>query len=87
MLALDGRFHHLVALSTRNDLLAAEIEMLYNLSLRIWYFYLDRLDTSDIGFDALAEVTEALEAREAARAEQAICRHIAHFGDSIRRCL
>ncbi len=87
LMALDHRFHCLIAKGTRNDLLMAEQEMLYNLSRRIWYFYLNRLNPDDLAFDALDEIVTALETRDVARAEQAVIRHISHFGDAIRRCL
>ncbi len=87
LMILDCRFHYLLAKATRNDLLVAENEMLYNLSRRIWHFYLDRLNPDDLAFDALQEITGALEAGDVDTAEQAIVRHIAHFGDAIRQCL
>ena len=85
LMMLDRRFHSLLARSACNDLLAAELEKLYNLSTRIWYLYLDRLDQTDLAFDDLAEILAALETREAGRAERAILRHIRDFGDSVRQ--
>jgi DNA-binding GntR family transcriptional regulator len=85
MMALDRRFHSLLARSACNELLEAELEMLYNLSARIWYLYLDRLDQSDLAFDALVEILEALEAKDTGRAERAILSHIRDFGDAVRR--
>jgi DNA-binding GntR family transcriptional regulator len=87
LIALDRQFHRLLATSTHNPILISEDEVLYNLSLRIWHFYLDRLATEDFGFDALAEIVDALEAKDAARAERALASHIDDFGAAIRRCL
>ncbi len=87
LMTLDCRFHYLLAKATRNDLLVAESEMLYNLSRRIWHFYLDRLNPDDLAFDALGAIVSALEAGNVDEAEQAVTRHIAHFGDAIRQCL
>jgi DNA-binding GntR family transcriptional regulator len=84
LMALDRRFHSLLARSACNELLAAELEMLYNLSARIWYLYLDRLDPGDLAFDALVEILGALETKDVGRAEQAILRHIREFGDAVR---
>jgi DNA-binding GntR family transcriptional regulator len=85
LMALDRRFHSLLARGSGNELLEAELEMLFNLSARIWYLYLDRLDEDDLGFDDLAEITMALETKDVGRAEQAILRHIRDFGEAVRR--
>jgi DNA-binding GntR family transcriptional regulator len=87
LMALDLRFHRLLARSTRNSILISEIEMLYNLSRRIWYYYLDRLSPADLAFDAFPEVVDALEQRDEARAERALSAHIADFSAAIRKCL
>ena len=87
LMALDERFHRLLAEATRNELLQSEIEMLYNLSQRIWFYYLDRLNPADLAFDALVEVVDTLEANDNQRAERAMARHIRHFGDSIKHHL
>ena len=85
LMALDRRFHALLARGACNELLEAELEMLYNLSARIWYLYLDRLDQDDFTFDNLAEILEALETKDVGRAERAILEHIREFGDAVRR--
>lgn len=87
MLALDGRFHQLLAASTHNPILVAENAMLYNLSLRIWYFYLNRLGVEDFAFGDLAQIVEAVAAKDTGRAERVLASHIDHFGAAIRRCL
>ncbi len=85
LMALDRRFHALLARSSCNELLEAELETLYNLSARIWYLYLDRLDQSDLAYDAWGEILAALETKDIGRAERAILRHIRDFGDAVRR--
>lgn len=87
LMALDRRFHRLLAHSTRNPILISEDEMLYNLSRRIWHFYLNRLEPDDLAFDALSEIVDALEARDEARACAALADHIADFGASVRKYL
>ena len=87
LMDLDCRFHHLLAKATHNDLLIAENEMFYDLARRIWHFYLDRLNPDDLAFDALEEIISGLEASEVTTAEQAVMRHIVHFGNAIRKCL
>ena len=85
LMVFDRRFHALLAKAACNELLEAELAMLYNLSARIWYLYLDRLVPSDLTFDALAEILSALETKDTGRAEQAILRHIRDFGDTVRQ--
>jgi GntR family transcriptional regulator, rspAB operon transcriptional repressor len=87
LMALDWRFHCLLSESTRNPILISQNEMLYNLSLRIWHFYLDRLTPDDLAFDKLAEIVAALAARDPVKAERALAAHIADFGLAIRKWL
>jgi DNA-binding GntR family transcriptional regulator len=87
LMQLEHRFHELLAAATRNDLLAAESERLYSLSVRIWYYYIEQLCPDDLALEALVEVVEGLERSALGQAEEAMSRHIAHFGDSIRRRL
>ena len=87
LMTLDRRFHLLLGESTRNELLAAENETLYNLSARIWYYYLDQLCPGDLALEALIALVSALEAGDVSGAEQAMSRHISDFSDSIRRCM
>lgn len=87
LMSLDQRFHELLGGSTRNELLATENDRLYNLSARIWYYYLEQLCPGDLALDALVEVVDALEAGDVSRAEEAMSRHTSDFRDSIRRCM
>jgi len=87
LMTLDQRFHQLLGGSTRNELLATENEKLYNLSTRIWYYYLEQLCPGDLALDALVDVVDALEAGDVSWAEQAMSRHISDFSDSIRKCM
>jgi DNA-binding GntR family transcriptional regulator len=87
LMILDQRFHELLGGSTRNELLATENDRLYNLSARIWYYYLEQLCPGDLALDALVEVVNALEEGDVSRAEQAMSRHTSDFSDSIRRCM
>jgi DNA-binding GntR family transcriptional regulator len=85
LMASDRRFHALLTKAAGNELLEAELEMLYNLSARIWYLYLERLTPGDLSFDTLAEILSALETKDTERAERAILKHIQDFGETIRR--
>ena len=87
LMTLDHRFHILLAQCSRNSILISEIGMLYNLSRRIWYYYLDRLTPEDLAFAAFGKVVDALEQRDEAAAESALREHIADFSTSIRKQL
>jgi len=87
LMNLDRRFHGLLAQASHNRLLQAECDMFYNLSLRIWYLYLDRLTPDDLAVEAFEEVLAAIETKDPERADRAIRAHIRHFQDSIRQYL
>lgn len=85
LLNLDRRFHALLRQGAHNGLLETECKMLFNLSLRMWYLFIDRLEPQDLGEDAFTEILCAIESREVSRADKAIRRHILQFGESIKR--
>ena len=87
LLQIDRRFHTLIAEATHNRLLQAEMEKLYNLSLRIWYLCMSQIVPSDLAEDAFGEVLAAIETKDVARANRAIRRHILHFHESIKHYL
>ena len=61
--------------------------MFYNLSLRIWYLYLDKLTPDDLKIEAFKEILAAIETKDPERADRVIRVHIRHFQDSIRQHL
>jgi DNA-binding GntR family transcriptional regulator len=87
LMEMDRRLHGLIAQSAGNELLLTEFEMLYNLSLRIWYLYLDRLQPADLDIQAFAEILAAIKTQDVSRADRAMRRHITHFQDSIKQHL
>jgi DNA-binding GntR family transcriptional regulator len=87
LMETDRRLHHMIAQAADNKLLLTEFEILYNLSLRIWYLYLDRLQPADLEIQAFTEILAAIKAQDAGRADQAMRRHILHFQDSIKQHL
>lgn len=87
LMELDRHFHRFLAAAAGNEFLEAELEMLYNLSARIWHLYLDRMAPSELTFDTLTEILAALETKDPGRAEQAILKHIRDFGDAVRHHL
>lgn len=87
LLALDRRFHHLLAQATGNKFLRNEFEMFYNLSLRIWYLAINHIRSDDVDVDAHIEILSAIEAQDGCQAEQIMRRHIQHFHDTIKHHL
>ncbi|MGE5602735.1 MAG: GntR family transcriptional regulator [Nitrososphaerales archaeon] len=85
LLNLDRRFHALLRQGAHNGLLEAECKMLFNLSLRMWYLFVDRIEPQDLNEDAFTEILEAIENKEVSRADKAMRRHILQFGESIKR--
>ena len=87
LMALDRHFHQLLAKSSHNKFLEAEIDLFYNLSMRIWYLYLSQLELGSIDMEAFIEIMEAIETNDVEHAEQALLAHIRRFGDSVKRLL
>jgi DNA-binding GntR family transcriptional regulator len=86
-LEMDRRLHELVWRASNNSLLEVECARLFNLSLRMWYLLVDRLEPSDLHEEVFGEILAACKEKDVARAEEAIRGHILLFGDSIRRHL
>jgi DNA-binding GntR family transcriptional regulator len=86
-LEMDRRLHELVWRAGGNSLLEAECARLFNLSLRMWYMLVDRLEPSDLHEEVFGEILAAATEKDEQRAEDAIRNHILLFGDSLRRYL
>ena len=87
LMALDHRFHRLLALGARNKFLAPQVEMFYNLSLRIWHMYMSHIKPTDLMLGAFTEILNAIESRDVASAEKAMQQHIRQFGESVKAYL
>mgnify|MGYP005849445043 CR=1 FL=1 len=83
-LALDGRFHRLMAKACGNRFLRSQIEMLYHLSLRIWHLSLDRLCPRDVDLEAHTEILTAIQQGDGNLARQRMRRHSQHFQDTVK---
>ncbi len=83
-LSLDRRFHRLVAEAAGNKFLRNEVEKFYNLSLRIWYLALNRIQSADIDVTAHIEILDAIKAKDLERSDLRMRDHIRHFHDTIR---
>lgn len=84
---IDHRFHRLLATAARNDFLQKEMEMFYNLSLRIWYLALAHVRPRDIDVQAHLDILAACERRDPYAAEQRMREHINHFHRAVKEHL
>jgi len=85
LLNLDRRFHALLREAADNRMLETECKMFFNLSLRIWYLFVDRLVPENLAEDAFAEILKAVESKDVQRADRAMRRHILQFGEAIKQ--
>ena len=70
-----------------NSLLEAECRRLYDLSMRMRYLIVDRLQPSDLHEEVFDEILAAVSTQDERRAEEAIRTHVSLFGESLRRHL
>ena len=86
-LDLDRRLHDLVWRASQNSLLEEECRKMFDLSRRIWYLFVDRLEPSELHTEVFGEIAAAVSTQDQARAVDAIRGHILQFGESVRRHL
>ena len=84
LLGLDCQFHKLLANVSGNRFLSNQIDLFYNLSLRIWYLALERTRPKDLNTEAHWEIVSAVEARDSDAARQHMRNHIRHFQNVIK---
>jgi DNA-binding GntR family transcriptional regulator len=80
---LDTAIHREVHRCTHNRYLAVTLSQYYNLSLRIWYVFLDRLPEVDHTAEHLP-MLEAIVAGDADRAAEVAVAHVEEFERSVR---
>lgn len=85
LIALDCRFHRLLAEASQNKYLRNELELLHNLSVRIWNLALDQAASEDVDVKAHLEILAAIEAGDPPRAEETMRNHIQRFHRTIKR--
>ena len=85
LLNLDRRFHALLREACQNPLLEAESKMFFNLSMRIWHLFVNRLGPENLAGAAFVEILAAVETKDVERADRAMRRHIMQFGESVRQ--
>ncbi len=84
LIAVDRRFHELLAQASHNRFLADTLDRFYALSSRLWYLALDRVGQIREAIQEHRIVLEALKRRDADAAEAALQRHITSFQERIK---
>jgi DNA-binding GntR family transcriptional regulator len=83
---LDTRIHRAIHRAARNPYLEADLSNYYNLSLRIWYLFLDRLPEVDHRAEH-RPMLEAVITGDAGLAGRFAREHVDHFEQSVRAVL
>ncbi len=84
LMYIDERFHSLLYEAANNKFLSEACTRLHALSCRLWHLALDRLGSVRGAMEQHQEITEALRARDADRAEALIRSHILEFQERIK---
>lgn len=87
LVALDSAIHASVAEAAHNHHLASTLRQYYNLSLRIWYLFLERLPGMDEHVRSHAALLDAILAPDPQAAAQAAAAHVEDFETAISRLL
>jgi DNA-binding GntR family transcriptional regulator len=83
---LDSLIHREVYRCAHNRYLEANLSQYYNLSLRIWYLFLDRLPEVDHAAEHLPMIDAIIAGQSEVALEYAV-RHVSHFERSVREAL
>lgn len=83
LMAVDQKFHKVLYQAADNEFLEETLDHLYGLSLRLWYFSLDKLGGLRGIVEKHREIVEALKQRDARQAEKLLRQHIAEFEQEI----
>jgi len=87
LMRLDQEVHRQVYRAAHNPFLEGTLERYFNLSLRLWYLVLDRALRLREAVEEHIDLLRAILARDGARAEQSMRRHVAGFEREIRKVL
>lgn len=79
LMHLDGRLHEAVYRATHNHYLEATLVQYYNLALRLWYVFIDRLPDVHAHVDGHAGLIDAILAHKARAARDLAVRHVEEF--------
>lgn len=80
----DTQIHRDIYAATHNPYLQASLDQYFNLSLRIWYFCMDRLPTIGDHAHNQTAVIEAIRDGDSARARRSAEQHLKSFSQVVR---
>ncbi|WP_019854602.1 GntR family transcriptional regulator [Actinopolyspora mortivallis] len=84
---VDARVHRTLYRCTHNGYLENTLGQYYNLALRIWGLFFDRLSDVPGHVSEHAELLKAVVAGDEERADRIAVEHVDHFEDAIRRVI
>ncbi|KAA5831305.1 GntR family transcriptional regulator [Saccharopolyspora hirsuta] len=84
---VDARVHRTIYRCTHNRYLETTLGHYYNLALRIWHLFFDRLPNVAEHVEEHAELLKAIIAADADRADRIAVAHVDHFEKSIRQAI
>jgi DNA-binding GntR family transcriptional regulator len=87
LMAVDEAFHEWLYEAADNKFVADTLRRLHALSFRLWHLVLDRLGNVREAMEQHVEIANAVKARDGARAEVLIQRHISEFQQEIKSVL
>ncbi len=87
LMTIDERFHEVLYEAGDNEFLQDILNRLHALSFRLWYLVLERLGDVRAAMEQHIEITEALQARDEAKAELLLQHHISDFQQQIKSVL
>lgn len=87
LMSVDKRFHRLLYRAAGNEFLTEALDRLYDLSLRLWYLVLARLDDVRDSIEQHHRILEALREGDSEQAEFLVQSHIVEFQRSIKAAL
>jgi DNA-binding GntR family transcriptional regulator len=87
LILIDRYFHRLLARAAHNKFIMDEIELFYNLSLRLWHLSLHKVKPLNLDTDRHLAILEAIKKRDICQAEKLMTEHIERFQATIRSLL
>jgi DNA-binding GntR family transcriptional regulator len=79
----DSRVHRAVYAAAHNPYLAGTLDQYYNLTIRIWHIWTDRLPEMSSHVSELVQLLECILNRDADRARELAIKHVASFQKAV----
>ncbi len=87
IMEVDSRVHRTIYRCSHNRYLEGTLDQYYNLALRIWHLFFDRLPDVTDHVEEHAELLGAVVSGDADRADELAVTHVDHFEQSIREVI